>query len=342
MTTKKDIPHKQPTIKDIAKALAIHHSTVSRALRNHPDINPETKEIILDKAKELNYVPNSFAKSLRNNKSKTIALLVPDITAGFFAKTTGIFTNLAYEAGYSMMICQSNEDVEWEKKNVDMILQNRVAGVIATLCKEKADLVHMKNMEQSGTPMVYFDRVPNKTAYPRVVIDNFSAAYMATEKLISMGRKSIGFYVGKKEIEVFNDRLKGYKKAMKDHGLKIEQNMIFSGELKMKNGRQLAQQICKRKKMPGAIICAVDQVAIGLIQELRANGKNIPRDMAVIGFDNDPESAVVEPGLSTFDHPVEDLCHAAFELLMQSINEKKLDPKVIKSYKMKYVERKSM
>ncbi len=331
----------QTTIKDIANALGMHHTTVSRALRNHPDVKEETRDLVMQKAKELNYVPNSFATNLRSQKSSTIGLLVPDITAGFFAKTTGIFTNLAYQAGYSVMICQSNEDVEWEKKNVEMLLQNRVAGVIATLCREETDLNHMKMLEQSSTPLVYFDRVPQNSSINKVIINNASAAFQATEKLIESGRKNIAFYVGRNEIKVFKDRQLGYENAMKKHGLNINKKMIVEGGLKMKDGYRLAKNIEKVSRKPDAVICGVDQVAIGLLRGLAEQNVKVPEQIAVMGFDNDPGSEIILPALSTFEPPVEELCHAAFELLMQSINSDEEDKPVVKSFKMKYIERKS-
>ena len=174
---------KHYTIKDIAEELNLHHTTVSRALRNHPDVNKETRELVLQTARKHNYVPNSFAKGLRSAKSKTIVVMVPVVKNFFFSEVLGVISNLASEAGYSVMIYQSNEEGDIESQNLESIMENRVAGVIASVANVEKNRDKYQQLENMGIPVVLFDRCYTDVSISRVVIDNYQGSFDACEYL---------------------------------------------------------------------------------------------------------------------------------------------------------------
>ena len=177
----------QITIKDIAKALGISASTVSRALKDHPDISRDTKDAVNDLAKKLHYKPNAVALSLKSSKTNTIGVIIPELVHFFFSSVISGIEDVAYDAGYNVMICQSNEKYEREIINAQALLSNRVEGALISISKQTTDYTHLLSIEESGIPIVFFDRVPAGFDSDRVIIDDPEAAYNAVCHLIQSG-----------------------------------------------------------------------------------------------------------------------------------------------------------
>ncbi len=311
---------KQFTIKDIAEELNLHHTTVSRALRNHPDVNVKTREMVLKAVKKHNYIPNSFAKGLRSAKSRTIVVMVPVVKNFFFSEVLGIISNLAFDAGYSVMIYQSSEDGEMELQNLAAIMENRVAGVIASVAniQENQDKYHQ--LENLGIPVVLFDRCYQDDSISRVVINNHQGAFDATTYLIESGRKDIGFYRGKSGNPVFDSRYRGYMDALESHGIPYRDELVYKGGLELENGSFLIRHLVESRAKIDALICTVDMVALGVITGARDLDLDIPKDLSLIGFDNEPAGRIIRPALTTVAQPVELVSRTAFELLLSQIN----------------------
>jgi DNA-binding LacI/PurR family transcriptional regulator len=311
---------KHYTIKDIAEELNLHHTTVSRALRNHPDVSEETRDLVLRTARKHNYIPNTFAKSLRSAKSKTIVVMVPQVKNFFFSEVLGIISNLAFEEGFSVMIYQSNEESEIESQNLMAIMENRVAGVIASVASIDRNRDTYLQLVSLGIPVVLFDRCYDDKALPRVVIDNHRGAYDATRYLIESGRRDIAFYRGKMGNPVFDSRYKGYVDALKDQGIAYKENLVFSGGLGLEDGNRVVRKMASSRIKSDALICTVDMVALGVITGARELGMDIPGELALIGFDNEPAGRIIRPALTTVAQPVELVGAAAFDLLFSQIN----------------------
>jgi LacI family transcriptional regulator len=310
------------TIKDIAEELNLHHTTVSRALRNHPDVKKETRELVLRTARKNNYVPNSFAKSLRSAKSKTIVVMVPVVKNFFFAEVLGVISNLASKAGYSVMIYQSNEEGDLEFQNLEAIMENRVAGVIASVANVEKNSDKYQQLENMGIPVVLFDRCYTDVSIPRVVIDNYQGAFDATEYLINSGREAIAFYRGKPGNPVFDSRHQGYMDALVKHGIPYQEDLVFRGGLELEDGSNLVRQLASSMGKIDGLICVVDMVALGVITGARDLGLDIPKDLALIGFDNEPAGRIITPALTTVAQPVELIGSTAFGLLLAQIDGK--------------------
>lgn len=331
---------KQYTIKDLAKELKLHHTTISRALRNHPDVNEKTREMVLEAARKYNYVPNSFAKSLRSSKSKTIVVMVPVIKNFFFSEVLGVIIDLAFQAGYSVMINQSNEDGEMELQNLDAIMKNRVAGVIASVANVKANKDNYLQLKKLGIPVVLFDRFFEDEDFSKVVINNYQGAFEATEYLVNSGRKSIAFYLGQEDNPVFQERYHGYLDALDKHKIPVNSDLIICGGIDLEDGIELINKIIATNTETDALLCAVDMVALGVISGSRELGIHIPDDLALIGFDNEPAGRIIRPALTTVAQPVDKIGKTAFDLLLLNINHKAQQSEIIE-LKMELIKRES-
>jgi DNA-binding LacI/PurR family transcriptional regulator len=332
---------KHYTIKDIAEELNLHHTTVSRALRNHPDVNKETRKLVLDTAQKYNYVPNSFAKSLRSAKSKTIVVMVPVVKNFFFSEVLGIISNLAFNAGYSVMIYQSNEKGDIEFQNLESVMENRVAGVIASVANVEKNSDKYLQLENMGIPVVLFDRCYTDVSIPRVVIDNYQGSFDACEYLIQLGRKNIAFYRGRTDNPVFDSRFRGYEDALKKHDISFRDELVYKGGIELEDGNRLLRKIIDRKSIVDAMICVVDMVALGVITGARESDLEIPGDLALIGFDNEPAGRIIRPALTTVAQPVELVGRTAFDLLLEQIEGKPLEGREETILKMEFIKRTS-
>lgn len=312
---------KKTTIHDISKILGIDSSTVSRALNDSPRVSKKTKEIILNKAKELGYQRNTLASNLRTNKTQTIAIVIPRISRYFFATVIAGIEETAQNQGYNVIICQTLDSLEKEKKIIDTLIANRVDGILISISMETLSYEHLESYRNLGKPIVFFDRPCYLKNCINVTIDNYQASFIATEHLILKGCKYIAHFSGKQEIELYKERKKGYLDALKKHHLAIDDNLIFESNLSEEDGVASAKKMLKIKNIDG-LYSSNDTAAISAIQFLKSKNIKIPQDIAVVGFNNDPISAVIEPSLTTINQPGFEIGkQASNELLSQIKNE---------------------
>ena len=302
--------------------MGVHHTTVSLALRNSPLLKDATKEKIQARAKQMNYRPNLLAQGLRSRSYKAIGLLVPSIYHHFFSKFISEITELAFKAGYSIIVMQSNEKLETEKINIESLIDNRVAGVIASISLETRNSEHFKLFEQEGVPLVFFDRVPNDFKGTTVTTNNYQLACDAVELMIKKGRKVIAFITGSSHINVFNDRINGYKDALKRHNLPIDENLIIESGFEIITGARSAKKLMSYPTKPDGILAVNDRVAMGAIKFLKRCGYMIPKDISVVGFDNDPMGLAVDPELTTCNQPIDLLAKSSLDSIIDQIENK--------------------
>lgn len=317
------------TIHDISKALNIDSSTVSRALNNSPRVSKKTKEKISRKANELGYQRNSLASNLRTNKTNTIGVIVPRISRNFFSSVISGIEEMAYESGYNVVICQSLDTLEREIKLMGTLLANRVDGVLISISMETTKYDHLQAYLNNDSPIVFFDRPCSLANCSNVTIDDYKASYEATEHLISKGCKHIVHFSGPQEIELYRNRKNGYTDALKDNHISINDAYCIESNLSEKDGITSAKKVLALKKIDG-IYAANDTSAIAAIKYLKTCGIQIPKEIAVVGFNNDPISEVIEPTLTTVNQPDFQIGKIATELLIEQIQEK-LTPTIKKS-----------
>jgi LacI family transcriptional regulator len=310
---------KPVTIKDIAKEVGMHHTTVSMALRNSPLLKDATREKIQAIAKQMGYRPNRLAQGFRRRSSHSIGLIVPAIHHHFFSHFISEITEIAFEAGYSVIVLQSNENLETEKINIESLIDNRVAGIIASVSLETRDSEHFSILEEEEIPIVFFDRIPADFGGCMVRANNYQLAYDAVELLIKRGRKRIAFITGSSQINVFKERINGYMDALKNNQLEFDDNLIVDKGVEMISGARGAKILMSLETKPDGIFTVNDRVATGAIKYLKRSGFEIPGNVSIIGFDNDPIGLAVEPELTTCIQPVKKMARLSLETLLNKI-----------------------
>ena len=311
---------KRITIKDIARELNVHHSTVSRALRNDPRVNEKTRDLVLAYSLKHEYQTNMNAVQLRGTGNNTIALIVPNINHSFFSDIVSQLTNIAYKKGYILSIFQSNEDYEQEVGIVNTIIKHNYAGVIASISKNTIDSSHFKLLNTFGVPLVFFDRVCDDIATPKVLVNNYGITFEATAYLIGKGYKRIAHLTGPTHINVFNDRQNGYLDAIAKHGLSYNRQMLLDEEFTVDLGEQCLRNLMKEEVRPDAIISSSILLTIGIAIQARALSLGIPEDLALIGFGNHISSVIMQPRLTSIYQSETEIAGISFDLLDKMIN----------------------
>ena len=292
------------TIYDIAKALNYSPSTISRALNDHPSISKKTIKVIKQRAKTMGYRPNSIAASLRNSNSKTIGIMISRINRPFISSLISGIEDRARKAGYSVIISQSNDNYENEVNNAKVLYDSRITGLIASLSMETKDYSHFQQFKDQGVPVVFVDRVPEGFNSYKVVIDNYLSGYNATKHLIEQGCRRIAHFAGALHRNVYAERKAGYEDALKEFGLPIEEELVIKFDtLSFEEGKKATKMLLKTKNPPDGIFSSNDTAAVSAIIYAKKRGVNIPKDLAIIGFNDDPIASIVDPGLSTITHP---------------------------------------
>lgn len=317
---------KKVTIRDIAKELDITASTVSRALRNHPRISTSTKKAVWEVADKLNYQPNNIAAALRKGKSNIIGAIVPTSDRSFFASVIRGIEEVIRDEGYNLIICQSDDQYSKEQANVEALLKIQVDGIIASVAKETTDFEHFKKVREQGVPLILYDRVNESLDVNAVVTNDYLGSYKAVSHLIEQGCKRIVHFAGKQHINIYQDRLKGYIDAQREHGIPIEndlimeEDLIFSMERVIELGETLADRLLELPKLPDAVFSASDFAAMGAMQVFKEKGIKIPDDVAFVGYSNDVSGSFIEPGLTTVDQHTKRMGNLAAQLFLEQIN----------------------
>jgi LacI family transcriptional regulator len=294
---------KEITIYDIAKALEISPATVSRGLKDHPGIRKDTKKRILEAARQMGYQHNTFARSLRIKQTNTIGVVIPRLNSYFMSTVIAGMEKVANTNGYNLIISQSQESVKREIASVNTMFNSRVDGLMVSLAYETENIDHFNSLLQKDIPIIFFDRVAEHTKCTSIVIDNVKAGYDVTAHLIDQGCRRIVYIGGSLTRNVYGDRLKGYKQALAEKNIAFDESLVIINSLNEQGGSEAAQQILKMDKRPDGIFAANDTSAVACIRELKQSGIQVPEDIAVAGFNNDPISRVIEPNLTTVHYP---------------------------------------
>ncbi len=314
--------NKNATVKDIAKKLGIHQSTVSRALRNLPGISPKTRKLVLDTAKKMNYIPNLFARNLKNNVSKTIGIIIPEIRHDFFSNAISGIEHIAYNRGYVPLLLQSNESVERESLNIDAMISNRVAGIIVSITQNTTNGDHFQKLIDLNIPLVFFDRIIDGIQSNKVISDDKSGAKAAVDYLIKKGYKKIAFLSGPEELNICKNRLEGYLAALKNNNIAYDKNLVTYGSLHEDNGYDTISKFLDEENLPDAIFTVNDPVAIGAFKKLKEVGLKIPDQIGVIGFSNNLVTTLIEPTLTTVEQYPGEMGKRAAQILLEQIESK--------------------
>ncbi|MEO0037793.1 MAG: hypothetical protein RIQ59_1004 [Bacteroidota bacterium] len=315
---------KETTLKQIAETLGISITTVSKALKNYPDVSEKTKQSVLDLANNLQYTPNSFAVNLRMKESKTIGLIIPEVVHHFFSSVVNGIIAEAEKNGYLVIILQSNESIELEKKQVELLINKRVDGIILSLSNESNDDLHLKEIVRREIPLVQFDKIAKLIPSSKVIINDQKAAFEATEHLINKGCKKIAHIRGPVNPQNAIDRFLGYKKALEKNNIPFDPKLVYTCKnVTFEEGKEFAEQIINDHPDVDGIFVITDLVAVGVLAYLNEINVKVPEKIKIIGFSNWFMSQVITPKLSTVDQPSYEMGVQSFKLLLEQMNANK-------------------
>lgn len=312
------------SIKDVAREAGVSIATVSRVLNDIDVVNEDTKKKVLDAIKKLGYRPNIVARSLKTQRTKTIGILVPDISSGLYPEIVRGTEDVANIYDYNVILCNSDFDPEKEKEYLRVLREKMVDGVIYMSSSLGTDILDVINELDIKTVLV--ETKDREGTLPSVTIDNVSAAKESTNYLIGKGRKNIAFVgVDKNAMNAWGDRYIGYENALKENGMEIDNDLVYFKSLRVKAGAEAVEQFVNSGKKFDGVVCASDEIAVGVINALREKGMNVPGEISVIGFNNNDVASIFYPKISTINQPSYDMGSVAMRMLIKMLNKKELE-----------------
>ncbi len=315
------MPASQVTIKQIAKLLGISKSTVSRALQNRNDVNVETRRKVIELAEKLRYQPNSIALHLKNQRTQTIGVIIPETSNAFFSRAVGGIQRVANAAGYNVVICQSDESYPAEKKNLDSLISNHVDGLLISVSRETQNSDHFMTLLDRNIPVVFFDRVCESLETTQVVTDNYEVSFKATQHLIDQGCRKIAILAGPEYLSTSSKRVLGYRDALKQNNISFNPAWLLFPDFRCNSIEAFTNELLRQKDFPDAIFAINDMAAIEIMHVLKRSGLRIPNDVAVMGFNNEKVGEFMEPSLSSIDLPAQEMGETAAEMLIHHIKD---------------------
>jgi LacI family transcriptional regulator len=317
------------TLSDIAKKLNFSAVTISKALRNHPDISVKTKKIIHKTAEQMGYTPNYMARNLSSKKTNTIGLVVPKIAHFFFGAIIESIYHLAFKNDYEIILMVSQENEEKEKKHIQTLLAMRVDGIIISLSQETKNYTLFENVISKNIPLVFIDRIPKMKNINKVFVDDKNGAFNAIEHAIKLGYKKIGHFGGYTQVNIGQQRLLGFEKAMKKYNIKINPSWIFKGGFGDQYGYDSFMKLYNENNLPELIFTVTYPVALGIYRAVNELGLKIPNDIDIICFGDAEEQKYLSPALSCIKQPTNLIANSAMEIMLANLNDS--DKREVKS-----------
>lgn len=290
------------TILDLAAALQLSPATVSRALNNTSYVKSGTKQRVLEMALKLGYRKNTMAAGLRNNKTNTVGLILPKISMYFHAAVVTVVQNLLHAQGYNLIIGQSNDDPAMEKELADTFFSSRVDAIIVSCTLQTEDFSHFDVFSAHQVPILFYDRVPPEHYQGRVIKgDDFNGGYLAGEHLAAAGCKRVGMICGPLTSNLYQDRSEGFLHALKQYNLSTDEDLLFYQPLTPEDTQQALKKMFGKQPYPDALFVTSDRAAVVVVQYAKEHGISIPDDLKVVGYSNDPVTAVITPAITTIE-----------------------------------------
>lgn len=319
---------KRVTISDVAKLAGVSKSTVSHVINETRFVETETKERVLVAIKELNYRPSRIAQSLTTNKTFTIGIIVSDVTNHYFGELIRSIENVLDTQGYSLIVCNTDEQLERERSRLELLTGQQVDAIIAAATSQNWDellITHVKNI-----PIVFLDRMFDEFGdYTYVGSNNYAGSYMGVEHLIQHGHERIGILAGFQRLSSMRERLRGFKDALSNHGIPIRDEWIALSELSVNAGFDATKQLLSMNDRPSALFMNNNLLSLGALTAIGQLGLQIPRDIALVGFDDHPWATVCSPPLTVIRQPVKLLGESAAKMVLELVNNKPLEQKAL-------------
>lgn len=314
---------KKVTLQDIANAMYLTPSAVSKALNDHPRMSDKTKAAVKAMAKKLNYKPNQLAAALRSGHSKLIGVVVPSVDFSFFSSVIKGIEETVMQAGYRILLAQSGNSEKKEQEVVETLLDARVDGLIISIGSDIKDFSHLQRVKEQQIPLILFDRVLKNFGVSTVELDDFKGAYEAVTHLIEQGCRKIAHLAGSPHLELYANRIAGYKAALQNASIPFRGEYVLNSELLVEDGRYCMEELLKLKKedRPDALFCASDFSAVGAVQVLRKNKIDVPEKIKIVGFSNEAFTLFLDPAISTVDQSSIKMGRCAGNLILKQLSE---------------------
>jgi len=305
------------TIKDVARLADVSTATVSHVINDTRYVSDELRARVLDAMEVLNYRPNVLAQGLRRGETHTIGLVVPDNANPFFAEVARVVEDVGFDRGYSVILCNTGDDLERERAYIDVLIAKQVDGIIFIAAGDHHK--HLAELTDANVPLVLADRDVAQSGVDVVLVDNELGGHRATEHLLDLGHRRIGCIAGPSEATPSADRVKGYARALREAGVPVQQSLIEPGDFRYEGGEEAAARLLSLDSLPSAVFACNDLMAIGALRAIRRAGLRVPEDISVVGFDDIVLASAVSPALTTVAQPVEQLAKISTELLLSRI-----------------------
>jgi len=325
------------TIKDIAKALNLSTSTVSRALRDSYEISAETKRLVIEYAEKINYRPNPIALSLKEKRSRSLGIIVCEIANSFFSQVIDGMESVAHNRGYNVTFLQSHESFIKENLNLEYLSSRSVDGLLISVSTETQDFSNLINLHKKGLPIVFFDRIVDEIDTHKVIINNYKGAYNAVNHLVEKGYKRIAYIANSELLTLTKDRLSGYEKVLKENNLRIDHNLIkycSHGGMINDEVEKALDEIFSLKNKPDAIFASSDKLTTGCLHYFKKHNIKVPEQVALVGFSNNENSDLFYPPLTVLKQPAFEMGEIACNYLLELIETKR----PIKDYETRILE----
>jgi len=327
------------SLKDLANELNVSISTVSRALKDHPDISEEVRKKVKRLAAERNYSPNPLAMGLLKEATRMIGIIVPDLVTHFYSSIISGIESVAKEHGYFVVIASSNESFDKEKESIENLLKARVEGLIICMSRETTDTSHFEKLVQGNIPVVMFDRVCLPDQIPSVIADNAEASRQIVQHFYAMGYRKIAYVTGPENLSISRERMTGYLAGLEACHIPVEQGLIEACDLTFESAKAAMHRLLQLPDRPDAVFGINDTVAFGMMKAIKEVGLQIPGDIGVVGFTDEFHSIVVDPPLTSVTHPTFEMGQKTAGLFFKRLNSTPHAEKLI--LKTKLVKRES-
>lgn len=307
------------TLQAIARHLNVSISTVSRALRGLPEISLTTRQAVVELAAKWDYQPNQLASSLVSHRTRTIGVVVPNTGYPFFSAVIASMEEAAIREGYSLLLSQSNESYQRELVHIQNLLRSQVEGIIISLARDTVDAEHLHRLVRRQVPLVLFDRYAEEVPAPRVVVENRLAARQAVQHLVANGCRRVAYLAGLPSLKISNERLLGYQDALAEVQIDFDDTLVLHCDFTTDNAVRQTNLLLAMKRPPDGILAFSDRIAIASMYALRQRGIRIPDEMKIVGFNDEPVSALLTPALSSVAQPTYEMGQLAVSLLLEQI-----------------------
>jgi LacI family transcriptional regulator len=328
------------TVADVAKKAGVSVPTAARVLSGRGYAAERTRQIVLEAAKDLGYVPNRVARSLRTRQTNMIGLLIGDVENMFYSAIAKNVESVAKDAGYHVVLCNSNDDPETEREYLDLLEGIRVdALIVAPTSKNRR---HLRRLHESGTIIIQIDRLVEGLAADAILVDNETGAANAVTHLIEAGHTRIGIVTGELSATTSQQRLAGYKRALKEHRISVRTELVKASSFHREHAIEDATDLIRARPAPTAVFAANNILAEGCLVALQQEGLRVPRDVSLVAFDDMPWMSIVEPGMTTVRQPIADMARGAAELVLRRLREGRQDEPSTMVFRTQLVQRRSV